>query len=44
MSIFALVKRLWASPRCCCLRKNATRSFMALGLAGIYLARQRLMA
>lgn len=26
------------------LAKNATRSFVALGLANIYLARQRLMA
>jgi IS5 family transposase len=30
--------------RCRGLAKNSTRSFVALGLANIYLARQRLMA
>ena len=44
--VFAVVKRLWgfAKVRYRGLAKNATRSFVALGLANIYLARQRLMA
>ena len=44
--VFALVKRLWgfAKVRYRGLEKNATRSFVALGLANIYLARTRLMA
>jgi IS5 family transposase len=44
--MFAVVKRLWgfAKVRYRGLAKNATRSFVALGLANIYLARQRLMA
>jgi len=43
--VFAVVKRLWgALPRCYRgLEKNATRSFVALGLANIYLARTRLV-
>ena len=41
-----MVKRLWgfAKVRYRGLEKNATRSFVALGLANIYLARTRLMA
>ena len=44
--VFAVVKRLWgfAKVRYRGLAKNACRSFVALGLANIYLARQRLMA
>jgi transposase, IS5 family len=44
--VFAVVKRLWGftKVRYRGLEKNATRSFVALGLANIYLARQRLMA
>jgi IS5 family transposase len=44
--VFAVVKRLWgfSKVRYRGLAKNATRSFVALGLANIYLARQRLMA
>lgn len=44
--VFAVVKRLWgfAKVRYRGLDKNATRSFVALGLANIYLARTRLMA
>lgn len=44
--VFAVVKRLWgfAKVRYRGLEKNATRSFVALGLANIYLARTRLMA
>jgi IS5 family transposase len=44
--VFAVVKRLWgfAKVRYRGLAKNATRAFVALGLANIYLARQRLMA
>jgi IS5 family transposase len=44
--VFAVVKRLWGftKVRYRGLTKNATRSFVALGLANIYLARGRLMA
>ncbi len=44
--VFAVVKRLWgfSKVRYRGLAKNATRSFVALGLANIYLARQRLVA
>ena len=44
--VFAVVKRLWgfAKVRYRGLAKNATRSFVVLGLANIYLARQRLVA
>lgn len=44
--VFAVVKRLWGftKVRYRGLAKNATRSFVALGLANIYLARQRLIA
>ena len=44
--VFAVVKRLWgfAKVRYRGLAKNATRSFVVLGLANIYLARQRLLA
>ena len=44
--VFAVVKRLWGftKVRYRGLAKNATRSFVALGLTNIYLARQRLMA
>lgn len=44
--VFAVVKRLWgfAKVRYRGLAKNATRSFVALGLANIYLAQGRLMA
>ena len=44
--VFAVVKRLWGftKVRYRGLAKNATRSFVALGLANIYLARGRLMA
>lgn len=43
--VFAVVKRLWGfgKVRYRGLAKNATRAFVALGLANIYLARQRLM-
>lgn len=43
--VFAGVKRLWGfdKVRYRGLAKNATRAFVALGLANIYLARQRLM-
>ncbi|WP_436296032.1 transposase, partial [Variovorax sp. LjRoot178] len=39
--VFAVVKRLWGfdKVRYRGLSKNATRSFVALGLANIYLAR-----
>jgi IS5 family transposase len=44
--VFAVLKRLWglSKVRYRGLAKNATRSFVALGLANLYLARQRLMA
>jgi IS5 family transposase len=44
--VFVVVKQLWsfAKMRYRGLAKNATRSFVVLGLASIYLARQRLMA
>ena len=44
--VFAVLKRLWDfnKVRYKGLAKNATRSFVALGLANIYLARKRLMA
>ena len=44
--VFAVLKRLWGfnKVRYKGLAKNATRSFVVLGLANIYLARQRLMA
>ena len=44
--VFAVVKRLWGftKVRYRGLAKNATRSFVALGLANIYLARKRLEA
>ena len=44
--VFAVVKRLWGftKVRYRGLAKNATRSFVALGLANVYLARGRLMA
>jgi IS5 family transposase len=44
--VFAVVKRLWgfAKVRYRGLAKNATRSFVVLGLAHLYLARGRLMA
>lgn len=44
--VFAVVKRLWGftKVRYRGLHKNATRAFVALGLANIYLARQHLMA
>jgi len=44
--VFAVVKRLWGfgKVRYRGLAKNATRAFVALGLANIYLARQHLMA
>ena len=44
--VFAVVKRLWGfnKVRYRGLEKNATRSFVALGLANIYLARKRLVA
>ena len=44
--VFAVIKRLWGftKVRYRGLAKNACRSFVALGLANIYLARQRLMA
>jgi len=44
--VFAVVKRLWgfSKVRYRGLAKNATRSFVALSLANIYLVRQRLMA
>lgn len=43
--VFAVVKRLWGfgKVRYRGLAKNASRAFVALGLADIYLARQRLM-
>ena len=42
--VFAVVKRLWGfnKVRYRGLAKNATRSFVALGLANIYLARRPL--
>jgi IS5 family transposase len=42
--VFAVVKRLWgfSKVRCRGLAKKATRSFVALGLANIYLARRHL--
>lgn len=44
--VFSVVKRLWGytKVRYRGLQKNATRCFVALGLANIFLARQRLMA
>lgn len=44
--VFAVVKRLWGfdKVRYRGLAKNATRAFVATGLANIYLARGRLMA
>ena len=44
--VFAVVKRLWGftKVRYRGLAKNATRSFVALSLANIYLARKRLTA
>lgn len=44
--VFAVVKRLWGftKARYRGLAKNATRAFVVLGLANIYLARARLMA
>jgi IS5 family transposase len=44
--VFAVVKRLWGftKVRYRGLAKNATRSFVALGLANIYLARATLVA
>jgi transposase, IS5 family len=44
--VFAVVKRLWGfgKVRYRGLAKNATRAFVATGLANIYLARERLMA
>jgi IS5 family transposase len=44
--VFAVVKRLWGfhKVRYRGLRKNATRAFVALGLANIYMARGRLIA
>jgi IS5 family transposase len=43
--VFAVVKRLWGftKVRYRGLEKNATRAFVALGLANIYLARARLL-
>ena len=44
--VFAVVKKLWGfgKVRYRGLAKNATRAFVALGLANLYLARQRLVA
>ena len=44
--LLGVVKRPWGftKARCKGLSKNATRAFVALGLANIYLARRRLMA
>ena len=44
--VFAVVKRLWRfdKVRYRGLAKNATRSFVALGLANLYLARRTLNA
>jgi IS5 family transposase len=44
--VFAVVKKLWGfgKVRYRGLAKNATRAFVALRLANLYLARQRLMA
>ncbi|MDO8767393.1 MAG: IS5 family transposase [Burkholderiaceae bacterium] len=44
--VFGVIKRLWGfgKVRYRGLAKNATRAFMALALANIYLGRQRLMA
>jgi IS5 family transposase len=44
--VFEVVNRLWGltKVRYRGLAKNATRSFVTLGLANIYLARGRLMA
>jgi IS5 family transposase len=44
--VFAVIKRLWGfdKVRYRGLAKNATRAFVATGLANIYLARQRLTA
>ena len=44
--VFGVVKRLWgfSKVRYRGLAKNATRAFVALGLANIYLARRRLAA
>lgn len=44
--VFAVTKRLWGfdKVRYRGLAKNATRAFVVLGLANIYLARRLLMA
>jgi len=44
--VFAVVKRLWGftKVRYRGMEKNATRAFVALGLANIYMARARLVA
>lgn len=44
--VFAVVKKLWGfnKVRYRGLAKNATRAFVVLGLANIYMARQRLVA
>ena len=44
--VFSVVKRLWgfAKARCRGLAKNATRAFVATGLANIFLARRVLVA
>lgn len=44
--VFAVVKKLWgfSKVRYRGLGKNATRAFVTLGLANIYLARRTLMA
>ena len=44
--VFGVVKRLWGFGKAPYrgLAKNATRAFVALGLADIYLARKRLAA
>ena len=44
--VFAVVKRLWGfdKVRYRGLAKNATRAFVALALANIYMSRERLMA
>ena len=44
--VFAVVKKLWGltKVRYRGLAKNATRAFVVLGLANMYLARARLMA
>ena len=44
--VFAVVKRLWGfdKVRCRGLAKNATRAFVSLAMANIYLARRALLA